>query len=161
NPEALEPGDVRRMTASVSYNRRLKHGNWATTFIWGRNAEGHTADIVPLNGYMAESTLNFLEKNYAYTRLELVDKVGLVGHDEADRLGILDHHATFRVGAYTFGAARDLWDTEKFSLALGGDLTFYSKPDALDPVYGNNPVSYKLFLRLRPRKMGETGHVGH
>ncbi len=161
NPEALQPGDVRRMTASVSYNRRLKHGNWATTLIWGRNAEGHTADVVPLNGYLAESTLNFMEKNYAYTRLELVDKVGLVNHDEADRLGIHDHHATFRIGAYTFGAARDIWETDKISLAVGGDLTLYSKPAALDPVYGNNPVSYKFFLRLRPRKMTETGHVGH
>ncbi len=161
NPEALVPGDVRRMTASVSYNRRLTHGNWATTLVWGRNAEGHTADVVPLNGYLAESTLNFLEKNYAYTRLELVDKTGLLAHDEADRLGIHDHHATFRVGAYTFGAARDVWDTEKFSLAVGGDVTLYSKPATLDPVYGDNPVSYKFFLRLRPRKMSETGHVGH
>lgn len=161
NPEALEPGDVRRMTASLSYNRRLKHGNWATTLIWGRNAEGHTNDVQHLNGYLAESTLSFLEKNYVYTRLELVDKVGLLNHDEADRLGIPDHHAVFRVGAFTFGAARDLWNTEKFSLAIGGDLTLYSKPDALDPVYGNSPTSYKIFLRLRPRKMGETGHVGH
>jgi hypothetical protein len=161
NPESLEPGDVRRMTASVSYNRRLKHGNWATTLIWGRNAEGHTADVVPLNGYLAESTLNFMEKNYAYTRLELVDKVGLVGHDEADRLAIHDHHATFRVGAYTFGAARDVWDTDKLSLAVGGDLTLYSKPATLDPVYGDQPASYKFFIRLRPRKMTETGHVGH
>lgn len=161
NPEALQPGDVRRMTASLSYNRRLTHGNWATTLIWGRNAESHTNDVQHLNGYLAESTLNFLEKNYAYTRLELVDKVGLIDHAEASRLGITNHHAVFRVGAYTFGAARDLWNTEKFSLALGGDLTFYSKPEALDPVYGNNPVSYKIFLRLRPRKMGETGHVGH
>jgi hypothetical protein len=45
---------------------------------------------------------------------------------------------------------------DKFSLALGGDLTFYSKPEVLDAVYGNNPVSYKFFIRIRPAKM--SGH---
>jgi hypothetical protein len=153
NPEALKPGDVRRMTASLSYNKRFARGNLATSFIWGRNDENHTNDVETLNGYVAESTLNFFDKNYVYTRLELVDKVDLLSHDEASRLGIDDHHAIFRIGAYTFGAARDVWNTEKFSLAVGGDLTFYSKPDALDSVYGSNPVSYKIFVRIRPTKM--------
>ena len=31
NPEALKPGDVRRMTASVSYNKRFTRGNVATS----------------------------------------------------------------------------------------------------------------------------------
>jgi hypothetical protein len=161
NPEALKPGDVRRMTASLGYNKRIKRGNWASSLIWGRNDENHTDDVETLNGYVAESTLNFMDKNYVYTRLELVDKVDLLDHAEADRLGIRDHHAIFRVGAYTFGAARDIWNTSKFSLALGGDVTFYSKPEALDPVYGNNPVSYKLFFRIRPNKMAMSGHTGH
>ena len=73
--------------------------------------------------------------------------------DEAHQVGITDYHAIFRVGAYTFGAARDIWNTDKFSLALGGDLTFYSKPDVLDSVYGYNPVSYKFFIRIRHGKM--------
>jgi hypothetical protein len=153
NPEALKPGDVRRMTASLGYNKRIRRGNWATTLIWGRNNEGHEGGAETLDGYLAESTLNFLDKNYVYTRLEAVDKADLVGHEEAAGLGIPDHHATFRIGAYTFGAARDVWNTDKFSLAVGGDLTVYSKPAALDPVYGDNPVSYKFFIRIRPNKM--------
>jgi hypothetical protein len=154
NPEALKSGDVRRMTASLSYNKRFARGNWATSLIWGRNDENHTNDVETLNGYVAESTLNFFDKNYVYTRLELVDKVDLLSHEEAQRLSIAaDHHAIFRVGAYTFGAARDIWNTEKFSLALGGDLTLYSKPEVLDAVYGNNPISYKFFIRIRPVKM--------
>jgi hypothetical protein len=161
NPEALKPGDVRRMTASLGYNKRFDRGNWASTLIWGRNYEEHTDDVTTLDGFVAESTLNFLDKNYVYTRLERVDKVDLLDHDEATRLGINDHHATFRIGAYTFGAARDVWNTEKFSVALGGDLTFYSKPDVLDTVYGQNPVSYKFFVRIRPNKMTMSGHAGH
>jgi hypothetical protein len=68
-------------------------------------------------------------------------------------LGIPDEHPSFRSGAYTFGGARDLWTTEKVSFAIGSDLTFYSKPAILDRVYGSNPVSWKLFFRIRPGKM--------
>lgn len=153
NPEPLKPGDVRRTTASLSYNKRFARGNWASTLIWGRNDERHTGEAATLDSYLAESTLNFQDKNYVYTRLEAVDKVDLLSHDEAARAGIADHHTIFRIGAYTFGAAREVWNTEKFSMALGGDLTFYSKPDVLDSVYGSNPVSYKFFLRIRPSKM--------
>ncbi|HKQ51086.1 MAG TPA: hypothetical protein VJT74_01865 [Pyrinomonadaceae bacterium] len=149
NPEALEPGDVRRTTASLSYNKQLKRGNWATTFIWGRNRENHHDEPSTLNGYTAESTLQFLDRNYLYTRLELVDKNGLLDRSEREQLGITNSHPLFRIGAYTFGAARDVWNTDKFRVALGGDVTFYSKPEILNAVYGDAPVSYKLFLRFR------------
>jgi hypothetical protein len=162
NPEALEPGDVRRTTASVSYNRPLERGNWATSLIWGRNHESHGDDIFNLNGYVAESTLNFQDKNYLYTRLELVDKNQLLRPADLLLLGITDHHPSFRIGAYTLGGARDLWTTEKLSMAIGGDVTFYSKPNRLDAIYGENPTSYRLFMRFRPGKlsMGSPVHGG-
>lgn len=154
NPEQLEPGDVNRQTASVQYNRPLARGNLAAALIWGRNRGEHDGGVSHTNGYTAEATLNFLERNYAYTRLELVDREGLLTHDELHRLGFAEgSHPQFRVGAYTFGAARDVWKTEKWSVALGGDLTFYSKPRALDALYGQSPASYKLFVRIRPGKM--------
>ena len=73
--------------------------------------------------------------------------------DDRELLGITDHHPIFRIGAYTFGGLRDIWQTEKISFGIGSDITFYSKPAVLDPIYGNNPVSWKLFLRVRPGKM--------
>lgn len=152
NPEALEPGDVRRTTASISYNRPLRRGNWATTLLWGRNHENHSEEVFNLNGYVAESTVNFLDKNYLYTRLELVDKNALLREEDRLLLGITDHHPSFRIGAYTFGGARDIWTTEKMRVAIGGDVTLYSKPATLDSIYGNNPTSYRLFLRFRPGK---------
>lgn len=163
NPEALESGDVRRATASVSYNKRFARGNWASSLIWGRNREYHHTPAQTLNGYVAESTLNFLDRNYLYTRLELVDKGGLLSRDERLQLGITASHPLFRIGAYTFGAARDIWNTEKLSVAIGTDFTFYSKPDALDSIYGNNPTSYRFFIRLRPSRMNMSGqgHTGH
>ncbi len=153
NPEALEPGDVRRTTASLSYNQPFERGNWATSFIWGRNHENHGGEIFNLNGYVAESTVNFRDKNYLYTRLELVDKNALLRDADRALLGIADHHPLFRIGAYTFGGARDIWNTEKTSVAIGTDLTFYSKPAILDAIYGGNPVSWKAYIRVRPGKM--------
>jgi hypothetical protein len=161
NPEALEPGDTRRVTASVSYNKRFKRGNWASSLIWGRNREEHADELFHLNGYTAESTLNFLDKNYVYTRLELVDKKDLLRDADRELLGIEEHHPQFRIGAYTFGYARDVWNTEELSIAVGSDITFYSKPEVLDQIYGRNPTSYRFFIRLRPNRMNMSGHAGH
>lgn len=160
DPEAHEPGDVRRTTASISYNRPLKRGNWASSLIWGRNHENHGGEIFNLNGYVAESTVNFLDKNYLYTRLELVDKNALLRDEDRLLLAIKDHHASFRIGAYTFGGARDIWTTGEHSVAVGSDLTFYSKPSTLDPIYGNRPISWKFFFRIRPGKMNSAGMHG-
>jgi hypothetical protein len=158
DPEPLEPGDVRRTTASVSYNKPLARGNWATSLIWGRNHENHGGEIFNLNGYVAESTVNFLDQNYLYTRLEMVDKNALLRDADRALLGITDHHPSFRIRAYTFGGARDFYTTEKLRVALGGDATFYSKPAILDSIYGSNPVSYRVFLRFRPGKMSMAAH---
>ncbi|HEY0006810.1 MAG TPA: hypothetical protein VGB17_18670, partial [Pyrinomonadaceae bacterium] len=147
--------------ASISHNRRFERGNWSTSLIWGRNNEEHGQSRFHLNGYTAESTVNFLDHNYLYTRLELADKNTLLSLQDRQQLGIADHHPHFRIGAYTFGGARDIWNTERLSVALGADVTFYSKPAALDPLYGNNPASYHFFIRLRPSSMKMSGHAGH
>lgn len=157
-PEASEPNtDIHRATASIHYNKPITRGNWATSVIWGRNHASGDGESHNLNGYTAESTVNFLDKNYLYTRLELVDKNELLRPADRIRLRIADEHPSFRIGAYTFGGARDIWNNEKFSAAVGSDLTFYSKPAVLDEIYGKTPVSWRLFLRLRPSKM----HMGH
>ncbi len=154
SPESQEPeADIRRMTASLQYNHPFNRGNWASTFIWGRNHVSEPGEIKNLNGYTAESTVNFRDRNYLYTRLELVDKDDLLRLHERLLLGIREAHPSFRIGAYTFGGARDVWTNDKVALAFGGDLTFYSKPEILDRIYGNHPVGWKLFVRVRPAKM--------
>ena len=152
-PEALEPDtDIRRVTASIQYNKNFNRGWWATSLIWGRNHLSRPGDTANQNGYTAESTVNFLDKNYLYTRLELVDRNELLNNQQLAQLGFTTQ-PNFRIGAYTFGGDRDIWDTEKISLAVGSDLTFYSKPAVLDPIYGQRPVSWRVFFRLRPGKM--------
>lgn len=140
HPEALEPGDQWRQTASVAYDRPLAAGNWATSLIWGRVHKMATG--TNLNGYLLESTVNFLRRDYAFTRLELVDKDELFPQAAV--------HPAYRIGAYTFGGVRDLVQNRVWQFGLGADLTVYSKPSALDAAYGNRPVSFQIFLRLRP-----------
>lgn len=145
NPEADEPGNQQRQTASVEYNRALSgrffgQGNWASTIIWGRVQKQF--ESFPLNSYLAESTLNFRRFNYAYTRIELVDKDELFPQ--------VAMHQSYRIGAFTFGGVRDFVHSAKWNIGLGSDVTFYSKPSTLSPFYGNKPVSFHIFIRIRP-----------
>jgi hypothetical protein len=140
HPEALELGNEKRQAASIEYNRLFADGNWATSAVWGRKHKDETA--TNLNSYLLESTVNFKRRNYAYTRLELVDKDELFPEAPV--------HPTYRIGAYTFGGVRDLLENHAWQFGLGADVTFYSKPAALDSAYGTNPISFRIFLRLRP-----------
>jgi len=140
HPEALEPGSQWRQTASVEYNRPIAGGNWASSVVWGRVQK--IASNTILNGYVAESTLNFWRRDYVFTRLELVDKDELFPQAAV--------HPAYRIGAYTFGGVRDLVQTRTWQLGLGGDVIFYSKPAVLDAAYGVHPVSFEIFLRVRP-----------
>jgi hypothetical protein len=162
SPEGQESDvDIRRTTASLQHNKPFNRGNWASAFVWGRNHASSPDEIHNLNGYTFESTVNFLDKNYLYTRLELVDKNELLRAVDRAGLGITDDHPSFRIGAYTLGGARDLFTNNKVSMAVGSDLTFYSKPAVLDQLYGSNPVSWKFFLRFRPGKMDMSMHGTH
>jgi hypothetical protein len=147
HPEAAEPGSQWRQTASVEYSRPMAAGNWATSLVWGRVHK--LASGANLNSYGLESTLNFLNRDYAFTRLELVDKDELFPQAAT--------HPAYRIGAYTLGGVRDLVQNRAWQLGLGADVTFYSKPGELDAVYGARPVSFQVFLRMRP---GRTSH-GH
>jgi hypothetical protein len=148
HPEALEPGSQWRQTASVEYNRPLPGGNWATSVVWGRVHKIETG--TNLNGYLFESTVNFLRRDYAFTRLELVDKDELFPQAAV--------HPAYRIGAYTFGGVRDLVQNRAWQLGLGADVTVYSKPAVLDAAYGNYPVSFQIFLRMRLGKQASEHH---
>lgn len=143
-PEALDHGDIVRQTASINYNRPIENGNWATTLVWGRNHK--TENKTNQNSYLLESTVNFAKLNYAYSRLELVDKDELFPNGDGPV-------GTFRIGAYTLGGVRDFVHSEKWNIGIGSDVTFYSKPSVLDSYYGDNPVSFRIFLRIRPGQM--------
>ncbi|MGH9862630.1 MAG: hypothetical protein ACRD35_04325 [Candidatus Acidiferrales bacterium] len=149
-PEELEAGDTDRTTAALTYNRPLTRGNWAASLIWGRNHQ-RPGGLV-LNGFLAESSLRFRDRNYLFTRLENVDREGLflTGTPEAEPLE--------RVAAFTGGAARDLLVRDAFRLAAGFDLSFYKIPAVLEPLYGQHPVGARFFLRFRLGKSAGAAH---
>jgi hypothetical protein len=147
-PEQLFPNEsTLRMTASVTYNRPLAKGNWDTTLLWGRNRD--IPDRQVFNGYLAESTLRFAKHNYAWTRIENVDRTNELLLGENPLPTGFNERFLARVQAYSFGYDREFNFIPHVSSALGGQYTLYAKPSSLDSIYGTQPMGVLLFLRLR------------
>lgn len=149
SPEALHPDeDVRRMTASIMYNRPMNGGNWATSLIWGRNSDlGHHQVF---NSYLAESTLHFLDRNYVWGRVENADRTNELALGERIEPPGFEEHFLARVQAYTLGYDREFTVIPHLSMAVGGQVTTYSKPDTLTQIYGDHPLGAVVFIRFRP-----------
>lgn len=150
SPEQLfPPEDIRRMTASLMYNRKLRAGNWASLLVWGRNLSLLDGNVG--NSYLLESTLKFLRRNALWTRIENVDRTNelLIGENPLPP-GFTEKYFA-RVQAYTAGYDRDVANLPHLSAALGGQVTVYGVPDVLEPIYGARPLGVLFFLRLRTR----------
>jgi hypothetical protein len=152
NREALEPNlDTLRTTASIAHNVIFSRGHVASSLIWGRNKDMPGRGVRIFNSYDAESTVNFLNRNWVWTRIENVDRdrTLLVGESRAaldteeDPIG--------RVQAYTFGYERDLpVGLSSLNIGLGVQVTTYGVPQVLRPVYGDHPTGFAVFLHFRP-----------
>lgn len=148
-PEALHPeDDVRRMTASVMYNRPLANGNWASMLLWGRNHGLQTG--INTNGYLAESTLQFATLHRVWGRIENVDRTSELLLGKSPEPPGFEERPLARVQAYTAGYDRDFHWIPAVATALGAQITFYATPESLRPIYGQHPVGAVLFLRFRP-----------
>jgi len=149
SPEELNPKeDILRMTASIMYNRALRNGNWATTVLWGRNRTSLRREV--FNGYLAESTLRFLTRNYVWGRVENVDRTNQLLLGENPVPPGFEEHFFARVQAYTFGYDHDFDLIPHLATALGGQVTFHGMPASLNSFYGSHPRGVVLFLRVRP-----------
>lgn len=148
HPEAAEPGDILRSTASITYDLPFESGHWATSLIWGRNHKTDTKQDI--NSYLLESVFQFRKSNYLTGRIELVDKDELFSDDPLfDRQLRATTGDVFRIGAYTAGYTRDVKMIPRVRTGLGGNFTLYSMPAAVKPFYGSRPASFYLFLRFR------------
>jgi hypothetical protein len=155
-PEAHEPNDIVRATASATYTRRLDSGFWAASVIWGRNHK--TGIHRNLNSYLAEGVVQFQRRNYVTGRVELVDRNELLhgGEDHGDH-GELAEGSVFRLGSVTLGYTRALGIVSGVEIGLGGNFTVYSVPAALAAVYGDRPAGFLTYLRFRVTGRG-AGH---
>ena len=148
HPEALEPGDQVRSTASLEYTKPMPGGSWASSLIWGRNHEIATGRNV--NSYLAESVLPIHRRNFVTGRFELVDKDELFA-DQPELQQNLDvlYGSTFRIGAYTIGYTRDIDLFAHIETGIGANFTAYTLPDVIKPYYGDRPVGGNVFIRFR------------
>jgi hypothetical protein len=148
SPEALAPNDdVRRMTASLSFNQPLHRGNWASMLLWGRNQSLLDGNVG--NSFLLESTLQFAQKNYVWTRIENVDRTNeLLLRGGTLPTGFQERYFA-RVQAYTAGYDRDIMHVSHISTAVGGQIMLYGVPDVLAPIYGKHPAGVVVFLRVR------------
>lgn len=150
SPEQLHPDeDVQRMTASVMYTKPLAIGSWASTLVWGRNRELESGQI--FNGYLAESNLQFSALDRVWTRIENVDRTNELLLGKQAEPADFEERFLARIQAYTVGYDHEFPLIPGVATALGGQFTFYGKPDFLTPIYGEHPVGAILFVRIRPK----------
>jgi len=149
-PEQLFPNEsVRRMTASLIYNRPLQNGNWTSMALWGRNQNLQDGNVG--NSYLLESTLRFLGKNYIWARIENVDRTTeLLQNQSPLPLNLSDSYFA-RVQAYTAGYDREFGHIPHVSTAVGGQIMWYAVPSILRNDYGAHPIGVLVFLRLRAK----------
>lgn len=141
SPEQLEPDvDTRRTTASISYNQPFSNANWQTTFAWGRN-ENIPGKV--LDGFLLESAIKIKEADTFLGRFERVAKDELFPED--DPL----HGQKFTVSKITLGYIYDLpaWNGMKWG--IGGTVDVNMLPDRLKPIYGDTPLGYMIFARVK------------
>ncbi len=155
DPEALEPGNIVRTTASGSWTRIQGDNLAALTVGYGRNdTDTGARNAVFIEGARRAGLTGF------YTRAEVLQvETNLLLYQTATALDSTAHNWMF---AATVGGVRDMrWRT--LAIGLGADLTLYGLPDVLKTPppcesngctaptgYGSMPVSFHVFVRLQP-----------
>jgi hypothetical protein len=131
------------------YNRPFHNGNWVSTLVWGRNQSLEDGNVG--NGYLAESTVQFMNRNFAWTRIENVDRTNelLLGENPFP-FGFQGRYFT-RMQAYTIGYDREVGNIPHIATAIGGQFSWYGVPGILRTDYGSHPVGITLFMRVRAR----------
>jgi hypothetical protein len=143
SPEQLAPGiNTERVTASVSYHVAWNNhnNNWQTTFAWGRNIE-HPGGA--LDGFLLESVLNFHETHTIFGRAERVSKRELFPVDDPRS------EESFTVNKFSLGYIYDFPRWMHLMFGRGGLGTVYALPGALEAAYGDMPLSFMLFARVK------------
>jgi hypothetical protein len=148
SPEQLRPNeDLRRTTASAQYTLPLKSGGfWATTLGYGNNS----AHGVNSDSYLVETQLNLKERNTFFGRYEFVNKLG-------EELALAPADKKFGIGQLSLGYVRDLTPNRSYQTGVGAAVTFNMTPSSLKNTYGDSPMGFWVFFRIRPAAMKHSG----
>lgn len=137
DPEETHPGqDEHRTTASAHYNNGS--GLSAMAAYSGKNRQpGDTLDA-----WLGEVNWDITDRHTVFGRVENVENDELFP-DHHDPL----HDVAFRVTKFQAGYAYRI-PLGPLGLALGGTVSAFDKPGALDAAYGSSPMGYTLFARF-------------
>ena len=97
-----------------------------------------------LDGFLLESAVNW-GSHTVFARAESAQKneLFLPPSPFAGRI--------FQVEAFSLGYVYDIPIAKHLALGLGGVGQAYALPRAIQPAYGNSPLSYTGFVRLKLR----------
>jgi hypothetical protein len=136
-PEALEPGNEHRTTASLHFAT-----NRVAAMI-GFSAKNKDPGRT-LTAWIGEANYDISDHHTLFGRFENVKNDELF----PDPLSPF-HERPFRVSKFQIGYA---WNTalgqSPFNLALGGTVSAFIKPTALDTAYGRHPMGMTLFAKF-------------
>jgi hypothetical protein len=129
--------DEQRTTASVHYAN--SSGLSAMLAFSAKNRQpGPT-----LSAWLAEANWDIDDHHSIFGRFENLKNDELFP-DDLDPL----HEVPFRVSKFQAGYAYRLPLTGPLNLALGGTVSAFAKPDALDAAYGKSPMGFTAFVKL-------------
>jgi hypothetical protein len=132
--------DTDRLTFSTIYNKSWKNNNWQTTFAWGRNMNdpGHNLDA-----FLIETTLRLQDTHSILGRFEYAEKDELF--PEGDPL----EGTVFDVNKLSTGYIYDFPEWHHIQLGLGVLGSIHFLPSDLDFAYGDIPLSFTIFGRIK------------
>jgi len=149
NPELNHPGEnVNRTTASVQHSMPVgSKDRWiSSSIVYGLNDSG---DHHKESSLLAESTIQ-LDKWSVYGRYEWVQK----SQEELSiALSNTYQEHKFPISAFTLGLNRQLFSFSKTLVQAGVQASIFAIDNELTAVYGKNPVSGQIYLRLTPGLM--------
>jgi hypothetical protein len=149
-PELLEPGDQKRTNASVSWLRERGGANYtAITAAAGRTARSFSTVRAALFELTHQQGRTFVYGRYEdlSVETEILLFPNILHRPHPGEL-------VDPVQAATLGAGREVAEIRGFNVALAGDVTFYGVPELLQFTHGEHPVSFHVFVRVRPPSRG-------
>ena len=137
--------DVYRTTASVVYSTPLRKSNFVNVTALGGLNHSHADEQAAL----LEAVL-VVKHLSVYGRYEYVQKSG----EELDLdPNFYELKDLFPVNAITLGVGFDIIQSKATRVAIGAQGSYFSADSRLNSLYGQNPSSAEVFIRLYPPRM--------
>ncbi|HEV2611671.1 MAG TPA: hypothetical protein VGU61_15490 [Noviherbaspirillum sp.] len=140
NLDQLRADDqVKRTAIAATYQQLVGDADWQTTFAWGRNVRRFRERNT---GYLMESIFRVQKAHSFFGRLEQV------GSDDLYRENQSSQHPLFKVKKVTVGYFHDVRFNQEVRFDVGGLVSKHLVSSETN-IYGTNPTSFMMFVRLK------------